>query len=196
MISEKLNKKIKEANGEVINLLMEEKEFAERKQLISADQKVIITEKNEQYTNAIIERLDKETDESVSKGTIEFLRAPLSHFKEKQNEYVYIESESFDVINIDAIALEFDEVFEVYTAMFGLALQKKFGASIRDYLDQHFDSQKMNYSLMFSGEDGLWEVNLPLNYIAGFKEDFTIEQTYQFLYSFIFSLVEWVENNK
>ncbi|MDF2067093.1 branched-chain amino acid aminotransferase [Bacillus sp. Cr_A10] len=196
MITEKLSKKINEANGVEINLLIEEKDYAERHQLLSAEQKVVITEKNEQFSEAIIERFVKETDETVSKGTKEFFQSPLSHVKENQTEYVYVESKSFDIINVDAIALEFDEVFEVYTAMFGLALQKKFGGSIRDYLNQHFDSEKMNYSLMFSGEDGLWEVNLPLNYMAGFNEDTTIEQTYQFLYSFIFSLVEAVENNK
>lgn len=193
MISKKLSKRIEEANSEV-ELFIEEKEYAERNNLLKEGQTVVIKEKIDQFSDGIIERYNKETDELISKESVAFLKSPISYFKEKNNEYLYLESESFDVINVDAIAFEFDEVFEVHTAMFGLALQKKFGPSLREYLNEHFNSEKMNYSLMFSGEDGLWEVNLPLNYLDQFNENFTIEETMHFLFTFIFSLVEATEN--
>jgi hypothetical protein len=192
MISKKLLKKIEETNSEV-ELFIEEKEFAERNNLLKEDQTVVIKEKNNQFSDGIIERYNKETDELISKESSGFLDSPLSYFKENQNEYLYMESESFDILGVDAIALEFDEVFEVHTAMFGLAVQKKFGQTLRDYLNEHFNSEKMNYSLMFSGEDGLWEVNIPLNYLDQFKENFTLKETMHFLFTFLFSMVEATE---
>ncbi|TQR19692.1 branched-chain amino acid aminotransferase [Psychrobacillus vulpis] len=140
--------------------------------------------------NLQCERYDKETEELISKDSIEFLKTPLAYFKEKKNEYVYLQSESFDAIKVDGLVLEYDEVFEVYTAMFGLSLQKKFGSNIKTFINDHFHSEKMNYSMMFSGDEGLWEINLPLNYIDQFKEEFTIEESYEFLHTFISSLVE------
>ncbi|MDI2589065.1 branched-chain amino acid aminotransferase [Psychrobacillus sp. NEAU-3TGS] len=143
--------------------------------------------------NVICERYDKETEELVSKDSMEFLSTPLSHFKEKKNEYAYLQSENLNALKVDGLVLEYDEVFEVYTAMFGLAVQKKLASKIGTYLDEHYNKEKMNYSMMFSGDEGLWEINLPLNYIDQFSENFTIEEAYQFLQSFISSLVEALE---
>ncbi|WP_391121918.1 branched-chain amino acid aminotransferase [Psychrobacillus sp. L3] len=194
MITKKIIKKIEEATSNDVELLVEEKQYADKHSLLADGQNIVLIDKNKQFSKANIERFNKETDELISKDTVEFLKSPIVYFKEKQNEYLYLESDSFDVINVDAIALEFDEVFEVYTAMFGLALQKKFGPSLHEYLKEHFHTEIMNYSLMFSGEDGLWEVNLPLNYLKDFSEDFTLEETLHHLFSFIFSLVEATEN--
>ncbi|SES08374.1 hypothetical protein [Psychrobacillus sp. OK032] len=144
--------------------------------------------------NVVCERYDKETEELVSKDSSEFLNTPLSHFKEKKNEYVYLESDDLEAIKVDGLVLEYDEVFDVYTAMFGLAIQKKFASKIEAYLKEHYNDEKMNYSLMFSGDEGLWEINLPLDYIHQFSENFTIGEAYQFLQTFISSLVEATGN--
>lgn len=144
--------------------------------------------------NVICERYDKETEELVSKDSMEFLNTPLSHLKEKKNEYVYLQSENMDTLKVDGLVLEYDEVFEVYTAMFGLSFQKKFAPKIEAYLNEHYNSEKMNYSMMFSGDEGLWEINLPLDYIDQFSESFTMEEAYEFLQSFITSLVGAIEN--
>lgn len=140
------------------------------------------------------ERYDKETEELISKDEVGFLSTPLSHFKEKKNEYVYLQSETFESIKVDGLVLEYDEVFEVYTAMFGFSVQKKWKGQIEAFLNQHYNDEKMNYSLMFAGDEGLWEVNLPLNYIDQFNENFTIEETFQFLITFIGSLLAAIEN--
>ena len=144
--------------------------------------------------NVLCERYDKETEELVSKDSMEFLNTPLSHFKEKKNEYVYLQSENLEAMKVDGLVIEYDEVFEVYTAMFGLFIQKKFSAKIEAYLNEHYNKEKMNYSMMFSGDEGLWEINLPLDYTLQFSENFTIEETYQFLQSFISSLSKAIEN--
>lgn len=142
----------------------------------------------------LCEKYDKETDELISTDTGELFEAPLAYLKEKKNEYVYINSESLEPMKVDGVALEYDEVFEVYTAMFGFAVQKKFGQSIKTYLNEHFHSEKMNYSLVFSGDEGLWEINLPLDYIHSFDKNFSIEETYHFLLEFIRSLAATIEN--
>jgi len=194
MINKKLAQKITDATNNTIELLAEEIRYAEKHELLRDDLQVIEIAKNDQFNDAIIERFEKDTEESVSKDTFEFLKTPLTHFKEKKNEFLYLESTSFDVISVDAFAVEYDEVFEVYTAMFGLALQKKYAPDMKNFLDENFHSDTMNYSMMFSAGDGLWEVNLPLNYMKQFDENFSIEETYHFLYTFIFALMESVEN--
>lgn len=194
LIKKKLSQKITEATDQQLTLTYEEKDYAIQHQLLPETANIVLVEKDQLFTNAIIERFDKETEELISKDSYSFLQTSLVHFKEKLNEFLYLESPNFDVIGVDAIAVEYDEVFEVYTAMFGLAVQKKFGPAMKDYLDEHFHAANMNYSIMFAGNDGLWEVNLPLNYIDQFNENFTIEEAYVFLYSFIFSLVSAIEN--
>ncbi|MFJ8066984.1 hypothetical protein ACIQYS_20630 [Psychrobacillus sp. NPDC096426] len=142
----------------------------------------------------LCERYDKETEELIAKDSMEFLNTPLSHFKEKKNEYVFLQSENLNALKVDGLVLEYDEVFEVYTAMFGLAVQKKFASKIETYLNEHYNKEKMNYSMMFSGDEGLWEINLPLDYIHQFSEIFTIEDAFQFLLAFIATLVQAIEN--
>jgi len=73
--------------------------------------------------------------------------------------------------------------------MFGLFVQKKYSAEIRAFLDEHYNSEKMQYSMMFAGDEGLWEINLPINYLTDFNDSTSIEEIYQFLYSLIFKLV-------
>ena len=144
-------------------------------------------------TIVVCERYDKETEELISKDTVEFLKTPLTHFKEKKNEYVFLQSEGLSEIKVDGLVFEYDEVFEVYSAMFGLSIQKKFGPAIKTYLNEHYNEEKMNYSIMFSGDEGLWEINLPLDYVKGFNVEFTIEEAFQFLQTFIASLLEATE---
>lgn len=109
------------------------------------------------------------------------------------NEFVYVESNAFEVIRVDAVVLELDDVFETYTALFGLKLQKKFGNDMKAYLDKHLHGDGAKYSVMFSNEDGLWDMNFALNYIEGFSEDLSFVEVYQLMYDFIFKMVEAVD---
>ena len=186
MITKKLTKKIEETASNNLVLTMEEKVFAEENLLLPEGSNVI---QQKLFSDAILERYNKETDELISKESSAFLQTSISYFKENMQEFIYWETPILDVISVDAIAVEYDEVFDVYTAMFGLLIQKKYTAEIRAFLDEHYNSEKMQYSMMFAGNEGLWEINLPLNYINGFDDSFTMEDAYQFLYSLIFQLV-------
>ena len=150
----------------------------------------MITNSAENFFNeAIIERYNKETDELIAKETIEFLQKPLTYYNDNLQEYTFLETKVLDDVYVDGIAVEYDEVFEVYTAMFGLFIQKKYTNEIRAFLDEHYNSEEMQYSIMFAGKEGLWEINLPIDYLNGFNPSFTIEETYQFLYTLIVKLV-------
>ncbi|MER2009878.1 MAG: branched-chain amino acid aminotransferase [Psychrobacillus sp.] len=194
MIKKKLTQKITESAGGSLSLTKEEHDYALTNELLSDTASISVIESDKLFENAIIERFDKETEELISKESSAFLKTPITHFKDKMNEFMYLETPHFETLSVDAIAFEYDEVFEVYTAMFGLSVQKKHGDALKGYLNEHFDGKAMNYSVMFSAGDGLWEVNLPLNYIDGFNTNYTIEETYQFLYRFLFSLVASTEN--
>jgi len=190
MITNKLIKKMEETTITELALTTEEKDFAKKNQLLPEGLNVI---QQNLFSDAIIERYNKETDELISKEHTEFLQTPISYFKDHLQEYVFLETKVLDVVSVDAIAVEYDEVFEVYTAMFGLFIQKKYTAEIRAFLDEHYNSEKMQYSIMFAGNEGLWEINLPVNYIKGFDDSFTIEEVYQLLYTLIFKLVSTIK---
>jgi hypothetical protein len=107
-----------------------------------------------------------------------------------------LESNAFEVIRVDAVVLEFDEVFETYTALFGLKLQKKYGDDMKAYLDTHLNGDGSKYSVMFSSEDGLWDMNFALDYVDGFSEELTFIEILQLMYNFIFKLVEAMDDTQ
>lgn len=172
-----------------IPLMDIEKDYAQKHQLLQEGTSVI--EKKLQLE--VLERCSKETEDTIAPVDAEFVQQSIQYLKEHPNEFIYSEATAFDIIRIDAMALEFDDAFEMYTALFGLKLQKKYGEAIRAYFDAHVSEAIGNYSVSFSGQDGLWEVNVALNCIEGFTEAQSFEESYALLYRFIFKLVEAVE---
>lgn len=141
----------------------------------------------------VIERCDKETEQLIATEAQTFLTQSLEYLRKHKNEFLFVESPSFELIRVDAIALELDDVFDTYTVMLGLKLQKKFGPAIKAYLDEHLSGDGAKYSVMFSDQDGLWDVNFAVNYAEGFKEDMSFDEAYQFIYNFVSKLVEAVQ---
>ncbi|MFJ7936216.1 branched-chain amino acid aminotransferase [Sporosarcina sp. NPDC096371] len=172
-----------------IELFDIEKEFAEKHQLLPKG--VTATEKMF-YAN-VLERCDKETEELMGSEARGYLKEAVSYLKTHPAEFVYAESNIFEVVRIDAVALEFDDVFQTYTALFGLKLQKKFGTDIKTYLDNNLHGDSAKYSVMFSGEDGLWDVNFALDYVEGFNEVQSFEEVYSMIYRFVFNMLEAID---
>ncbi|QNK89296.1 branched-chain amino acid aminotransferase [Sporosarcina sp. resist] len=166
-----------------------DKEYVAKHQLIAGD--VTVVEKAFKFS--AIERCVKETENLIREEDQNFLNESISYLKNHMNEFVYVESNAFEVIRVDAVVLELDDVFETYTALFGLKLQKKFGNDMKAYLDKHLHGDGAKYSVMFSNEDGLWDMNFALNYIEGFSEDLSFVEVYQLMYDFIFKMVEAVD---
>lgn len=150
-----------------------------------------------ELTNIYIERCDKETEEVLAKETEAFLNTPIHYFKKQLNEFLYIESPVFDEIKVDAFSIEVDDVFRTYMVLFGFNIQKKYAGTIKKYLEEnlHTDSTK-NYSALFAGNEGLWEINVPIDFIDGFHEEMTIEEVLSLTYNFINGLITAIEKSE
>ncbi|MDW0116001.1 branched-chain amino acid aminotransferase [Sporosarcina thermotolerans] len=164
-----------------------EKAYAVKQGLI--DENVDIHYKGWGYT--VIERCLKETEEVIKEEHGTFMNEPVSYFKRNIDEFVYIESTAFEIIKVDGMALETDDVFQTYTVLFGLKVQKKWGPFLKDYLAANVGSK--TYSAMFSDTDGLWDVNIPLNHLEGFESEMPITDAVDLAYRFIFNLLEAIE---
>lgn len=135
---------------------------------------------------------NKETDEEQM--PIQALgNTPVSYVKQHSEDYVYAEDPVFSTVGIDGVSLEMDDVFGTVTALFGLRVQKKHGDWLKTYIDDKLGTAPGTRSLMFSGEDGLWDVNIALDYADGFSDDFTFDQTLQFLYDWVFRMLAALE---
>lgn len=144
-------------------------------------------------SEVIIERCDKETEDVISKEQPSFLNTSLKHVKQFPNEFIYIESPIFDKIKVDAISLELDDVFQTYTALLGLRMQKKHTAAIKNYFNEHLKGENKYFSASFSGDEGMWDLNIPLDYLDGFSEDITVKDALSLTYQLIETLVKEIE---
>lgn len=142
----------------------------------------------------VLEVCSKETEDTLRAVEADFLQQPIAYLKNNQGEFVYAESQSFDAIRIDAFALEFDEAFNLTTVLFGLKLQKKHGDGIRAYLKENVQSKLGSSSAAFSGQEGLWELNVALDCLEGYQEELTFEAVYALLYQFIFNMIVAAES--
>jgi hypothetical protein len=80
--------------------------------------------------------------------------------------------------------------------MLGLKQQKKQDKTIRTYLQEALKGEGAKFDLMFSADDGLWDLNFALNHVEGFQENWSINEAYQAIYSFLFKLVQSIEQQK
>ncbi|GKV69450.1 hypothetical protein NCCP2716_19480 [Sporosarcina sp. NCCP-2716] len=135
---------------------------------------------------------DKETDEERTPEQA-LSNTPVSYVKQHPGDYVYAEEPLLSTVGIDGVSLEVDDVFGTVTALFGLRVQKKYGEQLKTYIDSKLGTAPGTRSLMFSNEDGLWDVNIALDYAEGFSEDFTFDETVQFLYDLVFRMLAELE---
>ncbi|MEH7275113.1 branched-chain amino acid aminotransferase [Neobacillus vireti] len=145
------------------------------------------------FSNAYIERCSKETETMIANESSSFLYQPITYLKEHKNEFIYVESILFEEIGVEGISLEVDDVFGTYDVMLGLKLQKKFDNVLREHLNHTLDGENSKFDLMFSQDDGLWDLNFALNYVTGFQEDMSIEGAFQLIHHYLSNLVEAVK---
>ncbi|MER2030747.1 MAG: protoporphyrinogen oxidase [Solibacillus sp.] len=141
----------------------------------------------------VLERCSKETEDTITAESNAFASTPIHYLKDNQGEFIYVECAQFNDIRIDAVALEFDDAFNLYTALFGLKLQKKHSEVIRQYLKDNVKSALGSSSAAFSGQEGLWELNIAVDCIEGFHEKMTITELCEMLYQFVAQLITTVE---
>ena len=175
-----------EVQGETLSLLPIEKKYAEKHGLTMQ-----ATEKSLSVT--VLERLNKETEELMAEEGEAFLQTPIHFLKENLEQFVYAEMTELDHIRTDAFALEFDDVFKTYTAMFAVALQKKYKQDIQAHLLGTMDVEQFKSSVAFAEKEGVWEMNIALDGVNGFNENLSFGEVYELLYNFVFTLLEKIE---
>lgn len=183
-----------ETNPNAIELYKEEKTYAEKHHLIPST--IQVSEKENRYKDAYIERCEKETVNLIIVETAIFLNEKIEHLKTHLREFLYVEDASFDLVGIDALSMEVDDVFGTYTALFGLQMKQKNETAIKNYLKTNLADERGRFSVSFSGQDGLWNMNLAVNYIEGFRADMTLLEAYELVYAFVFKMVETIEESK
>jgi len=175
------------AKSGTIALFPIEREYAVKQGLIDENAKI----ENKEWTFPVIERCLKETEDMIQSESKSFMNEPVSYFSKNVDEFLYVESNAFEMVGVDGIAFEMDDVFETSTVLFGLKVQKKWGTFLKEYLDANVGSK--TYSAMFSDKDGLWDVNIPLDQLEGFTKEMTIKDAIDLAYRFIFKLLEAIE---
>ena len=144
-------------------------------------------------TDVYMERCDKDSEEVIAQETAAFLNTPLSHLKQHMNEFLYIETSTFEPAKTDSLSLEVDDVFKTYMVLFGFKVQKKNAAIIKSFLEENLHGDNIYSSMMFSGEDGLWDINLPIDNMDGYREEMSIQEAVTIIYSFLEKLVNTIE---
>lgn len=180
-------------HGHAIKLFEEQQRYAEMHHLLPESTTVSTMDSSTRFESAYIERCDKETEELILIEAPSFLKESLTHFDERRHEFMLLESTILRFIGVDALSIEIDDVFETYTALFGLKMKKNRAEAITNYLNTHLQQEVGNFSIAFSDKDGLWDINFALNYIDGYTESLTIGDAAELAYQFIFNLVETVE---
>jgi hypothetical protein len=197
LLKDKLKKYIEDnPHGGKLAIFAEERDYIEKNLLVDNLNGFEEKDSNARFEDAYLERCDKETENMLAQESSVFLNQPIDYLKKHKNEFVYIESIWFELISVEAVSIEADDVFGTYDVMLGLKLQKKHDKTIKEYLNNHLQSDEAKFDLLFSGEDGLWNLNFALNYIEGFNEEMTIGEAFQLIYRFLFILGETVEEKK
>ncbi|MCY1094587.1 branched-chain amino acid aminotransferase [Bacillus safensis] len=144
------------------------------------------------FGDVYIERVDKESENTIQTENASFLNTPLTYVKKHQKEFIYIESKWFDVVKVDGLAIEWDEVFQTYTVLFGLKRPKKDTNILKDMLSPLNGAQ-----LQFNGQDGLFDVNLQLLELEDIHEDTAfIDVISAAVYRFLFRMIIQLEINE
>ena len=133
----------------------------------------------------VLERCNKETEALIATEEAGFLQQPISYFKKEVEQFLYVAADEFAAVKMDAVVVEFDEMFKVHTALFGLSIQKKYSQALKTYLRDNLKGMLGSSSAMFNGDEGLWEVNIAFEAMATFNGDETIEQAIQQLVAFV-----------
>jgi hypothetical protein len=145
------------------------------------------------FTDAYIERCSKETETMIANEPSSFLNQPITYLKEHKNEFIYVESILFEQIGVEGVSIEADDVFGTYDVMLGLKLQKKFEKMLKEQLNNSLHGGEAKFDLMFSHDDGLWDLNFALNYVDGYQENISLNDAFQIIHQFLTHLVETIK---
>lgn len=145
------------------------------------------------FSEAYIERCNKDTETMIANESSNFLNQPLTYLKDHKNEFIYVESILFEEIGVEGVSLEVDDVFGTYDVMLGLKLQKKFEKMLKDQLNHSLQGDEAKFDILFSHDDGLWDLNFALNYVDGYRENISLHEALQLIHQFLSTLVHTIK---
>jgi hypothetical protein len=177
-----------------VALTVEETEYLKRHEIVVEG--VSSVDPIIRFSDAYLVKSDKETEEIIEKVDIEFFNQPLSYLVKHKNEYIYLESNWFDALGVDAVSLELDDVFKTYGVMLGLKQKKNVGPTIKGFFEKELQADTLTYAAMFNGDEGIWDLNFSLNFAEGFSEELTIGEAYLVIYQLLFKLVSALQEGK
>lgn len=194
-------KRMANVNEFTVEIYKVEYDYMKKHRLLSEDMEssisLIVQDPLSRFQhNVYIERGNKETEDFIAEESPVFLEQPIKYFKDHIDEFMYMESPWFSMIGVDAISFEADSVFGNYDVMLGLKQPKKSEKGLKTFLKESLQYEEATFDLMFSANEGLWDLNFSVNNLSTFKEDWTILQAYNAIYELMFTLVEKVEEGK
>lgn len=145
------------------------------------------------FSEAYIERCSKETETMIANESSSFLTQPITYLKEHKSEFIYVESTLLEEIGVEGVSLEVDDVFGTYDVMLGLKLQKKFEKMLKDQLNHSLQGDEAKFDILFSHDDGLWDLNFALNYVDGYRENISLHEALQLIHQFLSTLVHTIK---
>lgn len=190
MITKWMNQYIEKHNAEEgIALNDRQKEFLKEKGMLSSDMKVLPAPAFAPSYSCSNKETDEPLETPANTGDL-----AVSYVKAHPNDYMFAEEPAFTTIGVDGVVLEMDDVFGTITALFGLQVQKKHGEWLKKYIDAKLGTAAGTRSLMFSADDGLWDVNIALDYVDGFAETKSFDETLELVYEFVFNMLVDLED--
>lgn len=122
----------------------------------------------------------KETDEAVKLGDETFLAEPLTILKTQIENYLYVSKPHYADWKVEGYVLELDDIFRFYNLLVGLYIPKSKLAAVDEVLQSMWTNPDFKYALTYEANEGLAELNVPLNYVENFNERATIGETILF----------------
>lgn len=143
---------------------------------------------SDRFLDSYMERVDKETENLIEVESNNLLNEPLAILKKKKNEFLYIESKWFDVVDMDGVSMEYDLVFSRYFALFGMRAPKKAKDKLKSFFSEALQGDETSYQLMFNDQDGVWDVNFSFERLNGFHDEITVGEAIGLIYRFLLKL--------
>ncbi|MFC4354626.1 hypothetical protein ACFO0S_05965 [Chryseomicrobium palamuruense] len=122
----------------------------------------------------------KETDEPVKLEDESFLAEPLSILKTQIENYLYVSKPHYADWKVEGYVLELDDIFRFYNLLVGLYIPKSKLAAVDEVLQSMWTNPDFNYALTYEANEGIAELNIPINYVKNFNEHATIGETILF----------------
>ncbi|MGP7815773.1 hypothetical protein [Niallia sp. 01092] len=194
MLKKQFQRYIENQNNQKYPLFSEEKAYVFKQSLLG-EAEIALADSPARFQNLYLELVNKESDERIQDNiNLDFLSEKMNYFEQHLDHYLYLETDTFEIIGIDGLIFEVDSVFRTYEVIFGLKLPKKLGDAIRSYFNESIKKEGLTYNLLFNDQEGLWEVNFPIEALNTFSKDMEINEALQLVYLFLFQMEDEIED--